>query len=252
MTDIYFNLDEVCPVSRDYIYHSTVTTVRCGPCGNLNPNYVTLPAKLPERGRAKPAPESEVIEIMDSPADSKLALQGIPPAHRRALATQIPGIPDFKLGYAEKERQHTDQRIADRKPKTGYIAHIPTIHFSVGVAHFTWDELAEDQGYWNAATNQWSVDEDNRHITSEGLLASILSQACKQTKRANLKKWLYPKALAGTSEWSLGHTNPAKSLPRDIVTWDQPRLLSATIDAGSYKQKIVAGTTRKLVNIWLY
>jgi hypothetical protein len=70
MTDIYFNPDKVCPVSRDYIYYGTVTTVRCGPYGYLNSNYATLPAKLPERERAKPVPESEVIEIKDSPVEN--------------------------------------------------------------------------------------------------------------------------------------------------------------------------------------
>jgi hypothetical protein len=73
MTDIYFNFNEVCSVSRDYIYYSTVTTVRCEPCENLNFNYVTLPTKLSERERAKPASKSEVIEIKDSSANSKLA-----------------------------------------------------------------------------------------------------------------------------------------------------------------------------------
>jgi hypothetical protein len=53
-------------VSRDYIYYGTVTTVRCGPCEYLNFNYITFPAKLSERGRAKPVSESEVIEIKDS------------------------------------------------------------------------------------------------------------------------------------------------------------------------------------------
>ena len=42
------------------------------------------------------------------------------PAKRRAVTTQglatlMPTIPDSKLGYAEKERQHVDQRILDWK-----------------------------------------------------------------------------------------------------------------------------------------
>ena len=48
------------------------------------------------------------------------------PAKRRGQgtqATQIPRIPEFKLGYAEKERQVVDQRVADRKQKTGYTPH---------------------------------------------------------------------------------------------------------------------------------
>jgi hypothetical protein len=60
-------------MSRDYIYYSTIIIVRCGLCENLNFNYVIPPAKLPERGRAKPVSESEVIEIKDSPTNFKLA-----------------------------------------------------------------------------------------------------------------------------------------------------------------------------------
>jgi hypothetical protein len=66
MIDIYFNPNEVCSVSRDYIYYSTVTTVRCGLYEYFNSNYVTLPANLSERERAKPVSESEVIEIKNS------------------------------------------------------------------------------------------------------------------------------------------------------------------------------------------
>ena len=50
----------------------------------------------------------------------------------------------LQLGYAEKERQHADQRILDRKTKTGYTAPVTTVHFSVGIAHFTWDHLMDD------------------------------------------------------------------------------------------------------------
>jgi hypothetical protein len=133
--------------------------MRCGPCKKLNPNYIERPPpKISERVRFKPPPGIEVIEIGESPGippgQRNPPGQDIPPTQRRGataqrhgLATQIPSLPDFKLGYAEKERQHTEQRIADRKTKTGFIAHIPTVHFSLGVAHFVWDEFSEDQGY---------------------------------------------------------------------------------------------------------
>ncbi|KAN0074180.1 hypothetical protein V8E54_008117 [Elaphomyces granulatus] len=45
------------------------------------------------------------------------------------------------------------------------------------------------------------------------------------------------------------HTNPT---PRDIVTWDDARLLSEVIDAGSYEQRVLQGIPRKLAMIWLY
>src|SRR6266516_7441213 len=69
-------------------------------------------------------------------------------------------------------------------------------------------------------------------LTSEGLLYSILAEVRNQSKRANLKKWVYPNINDG--EWSLGHSNPTKIPPRDIMIWDEERLLSVVIDAGSY------------------
>jgi hypothetical protein len=48
------------------------------------------------------------------------------------------------------------------------------------------------------------------------------------------------------------HTNPVKGPARDIAIWDQAKLLSTVIDSGAYEQKIIAGTTRKLVFVWLY
>src|SRR4051812_47780805 len=67
-------------------------------------------------------------------------------------------------------------------------------------------------------------------------------------KRAILKKWV----SCDGGDWSLGHTNPVKGPARDVAPWDQPRLLSTVIDSGAYEQKIVTGTARKLVFVWLY
>jgi hypothetical protein len=252
-TDQYFKSIGFCLNSIEIIDYSKITTVRCGFCGLLNPRY----SKLTERIRASPPPGTEIIEIRDSPMDPRSAPppgdikaeQAIKSAKRRGLATHIPSLPDLKLGYAEKERQTADQRVAERKPKTGFIALIPTVHFSIGIAHFTWDKHSDDQGSWNTANHQWSVDQDNRPMTSQhGILYSVN----KQSKRANLKKWIYPDATGEKGEWSLGHTNPTKASPRDIATWEDTRMLSTVIDSGPYKQKPIPGTTRKLVSLWLY
>jgi hypothetical protein len=74
------------------------------------------------------------------------AEQAIKPVKRRGLVTHIPSLPNLKLGYVEKERQAADQRVAERKPKIGYIAFVSTVHFSIGIAHFIWDKHSDDQG----------------------------------------------------------------------------------------------------------
>jgi hypothetical protein len=136
--------------SLKVINYSKVITVRCSLCILLNPHYL----KLTERVRASLFSDTEIIEIKDSFVDPRSAPppshikaeQAIKPARRRNLATHIPSLPNLKLGYIEKKRQAADQRVADRKPKTGYITLIPIIHFSIGIAHFTWDKHSDDQG----------------------------------------------------------------------------------------------------------
>ncbi len=242
----YFNASEACPKSKELLFHSTVTTVRCGRCTLLNPNYIESPGKQPV-GPTRTLIDKEVIEIEESPTTPK-PTQGIPPAQRRGLATQIPTLPNFKLGNAEKERQLVDQRLAERKTKTAFLPMIPTIHFSIAVAHWVYNNLEDDEGHWISASSQWSIDEDNRELTSDALVVSLLSQTIKQSKRANLKKWV----SCDGGDWSLGHTNPVKGPARDVAPWDQPRLLSTVIDSGAYEQKIITGTARKLVFVWLY
>jgi hypothetical protein len=130
----YFNPNEACPKSKELLYHSAVTTVRCGRCTMLNPNYESPDSKQQARGPS----ERVIIEIEDSPVNPMpiRSPQGLPPAMRRSLATQIPSLPsDFKIGNAEKERQLVNQRLHDRKTKTAFIPSIPIIHFAVGVAH---------------------------------------------------------------------------------------------------------------------
>jgi len=72
----------------------------------------------------------------------------------------------------------------------GYTTSVPTVHFSVGIAHLVWDEHVDGQapqGQWITASNQWTIDEENRQLTSDTLLYSILDQMRTQTRRANLK-----------------------------------------------------------------
>jgi hypothetical protein len=44
--------------------------------------------------------------------------------------------------------------------------------------------------------------------------------------------------IPNEGDWTLGHTNPTKVPARDVATWDQPKLLSAVVDSGSYEQKL--------------
>ena len=207
----FFNVSEACPKSKELLFHSTVTTVRCGRCTLLNPNYIESPGKQPV-GPTRALIDKEVIEIEESPTTPK-PTQGIPPAQRRGLATQIPTLPNFKLGYAEKERQLVDQRLTERKTKTAFLPTIPIIHFSVAVAHWIYSDLEDDEGHWINASNQWSIDEDNRELTPDALVVSLLAQTKKQSKRAILKKWV----SCDGGDWSLGHTNPVKGPARDVA-----------------------------------
>jgi hypothetical protein len=94
-------------------------------------------------------------------------------------------VSDFKVGYAEKERQNADQRVVlDRKGKTGYTCPVPIVHFSAGIGHFVWDKLAEDEGDWTVPQHQWSIAEANRNITSQDFLHSILSDIRGRAGRA--------------------------------------------------------------------
>lgn len=155
----YFNSTEVCPNSRDLLLHSTVTTVCCGRCGLFNPNFsdpvsTELPKRsLVERARSKPAANQEIVEINEessSPAPEIISATLVPPPKRRgkSVATQIPTLPNFKLGYVEKERQSANDCIAGRKPSTGFTSsEDPIVHFNVGVAHFNYDSSSDKGSY---------------------------------------------------------------------------------------------------------
>jgi hypothetical protein len=140
-TDQYFESIGSYPNNLKVINYNKIIIIRCSSYSLLNPRY----SKPIERARAQTPPKTEIIKIKDSLIDSRsaplsgdaTAEQGIKPTRRRGLATHISSLPDLKLGYTEKERQIADQRVADRKSKTGYILLIPIIHFSVSIAYFT-------------------------------------------------------------------------------------------------------------------
>ncbi len=245
----YFVSSEVCPKSKELVLHTSITTMRSGPCGLLNPNFIKSEPISLDRGRSIPSSGQEIIEIEESPTGNKFSSPLIVPTKRRGTATQIPSIPNLKLGYAEPERQVVDQRIVDRKSKTGFSSYIPTVHFNVGVAHYTYNHSMDDGSYWTASSSYFSIDEENRHLTSNAFTESLLIKARNQAKRPNVKKWV---VCGEESDWSLAHTNPVKVPARDIAPWPQTKLLSKAIDAGSYEQKPISGSMQKLVLIWLY
>jgi hypothetical protein len=94
---------------------------------------------------------------------------------------------------------------------------------------------SDDQGCWNAANHWWSVDQDNRSMTSDSLRHSILFGVAKQSKRVNLKEWVCPDANGERGEWRVGHTNPTKVSPRAIATWEDTRMLSTVVNLGLYE-----------------
>ena len=95
----YFVPSETCPNSKEPLLHSTVLTVRCGPCGLLNPQYAKAPFNRSERPRAQPATNQEVIEITESPvASTKLVSSanqhGVA---NHGVATMLPTVNNFKV-----------------------------------------------------------------------------------------------------------------------------------------------------------
>lgn len=242
----YFVSSEACPQSKELVLHNSITTVRYGPCGLLNPNFIETKSVSLERGKSIPSLGQEIIEIKESPAGNKILSPLIVVTKRRGIATQIPSL---KLGYAEPERQVVDQRIADRKSKIGFSSYIPIVHFNVGVAHYTYNHSMDNGGYWTASSSYFSFAKENQHLTSNALTESLLIKAQNQAKRPNVKKWVF---CGKESDWSLAYTNPVKVSARDIAPWPQAKLLSKAIDAGSYEQKPISGSVQKLVSVWLY
>src|ERR1700735_161010 len=74
-----FNVDEVCPDSREYLHHKKVKTVRCGRCGLLNPQHPSFKAP------AYPL-SSSAIEITDD-EDSPASKPPPPPVNASTTTT---------------------------------------------------------------------------------------------------------------------------------------------------------------------
>lgn len=97
-------------------------------------------AKLPEQINASTSAVQEIVEAENFPvATDKLDADSVPSEKSRGLAMQIPPMPNFKLGHAEKERRDTDHRIANRKTKTDFVSSIQTFSSRVGITHLDYD-----------------------------------------------------------------------------------------------------------------
>lgn len=149
------------------------------------------------------------------------------------MATQLPTLPNFKLGYADDERQAAIQRQGDRKTKASLSALSPVVHFSIGVARFLPDRMAKNGSDWETVGRTLSINEDNRILSSDQLVKSSLAQARSQAKHPCLETWL---GVGDESDWSLAHNNPTKALTSNIAPWSEARLLWLAIEAGCYQQ----------------
>jgi len=236
----FFNRDTYCGKSKlpEGLHHNTVKTYRCPGCNYRNPTFQERPIRS----------DAEVIPILDD--SPKLPpprpTEPIPVKSSRA-ATHIPSIPGLVVGNAEIERQRANQRQADRKTKTGITLAIPTIHFSIGVTRYIWNDIGDD-GDWSTAERgkNWSIDLANSELSSAGLLHNLLIELVRQNKRAEVAKWLTPEE---EGDWAISHTNPMKHAVREIAPWTDARLLSEVIEQGAYELKPVG--TKKLVQLWL-
>lgn len=223
-----------CPTTG--VDHRTVATYRCAGCNLRNPNY---------RARSPIPPDAEVIAIGD---DSPNLPTKAPPRPSRSV-THLAKVPGLVLGHADLDRQHAIQREADRKPKTGIQAPTAhTIHLSVGVAHWNWEEYSSGDGNWSTCQNdkEWSIDLPNRESSSAGFLSDVQATLERLSRRSDVKEWILPK---GEGEWILSHANPRKGAPQEIADWQDDRLLSEMIDQGAYNIK--PRGNKKVVTLWL-
>jgi len=223
-----------CPTTG--IDHRKVTTYRCPGCDLRNPAF---------RARSPIPPDVEVIPLGDdSPNPPTKA-----PLRPSRSATHLAKVPGLVLGHADADRQQAIQREADRKPKTGIQAPTThTIHLSVGIAHWGWDEHSGADGDWSTCQNdkEWSIDLPNRESSSAGFLSDILAALERLNQRSDVKEWALPKE---EGEWILSHSNPRKGAPQEIADWQGDHLLSEVIEQSAYNIK--ARGNKKVVALWL-
>ena len=248
-----FKPDSYCPDSIKQFHHNNVITRRCEWCGLLNPNFIVVRESsiksesniIGNRG-ASVKSKPEVVDLLDdSPATPS---RPIPPAQRRGMAAlHIPIIPKLEIGHANREVKAVNERIKAREKQVGIDTRPFTIHFSLGLARFTWDD-AGDSGRWDPWPQSWTVSEANRFLTSDELQRSLKANLKPDKKRSKMNKWLFPKE-EGT--WTLCHHMPAKSgASKDIASWDEPRLLSEVLDSGPYVVSTVQGKNSKVYSLF--
>jgi hypothetical protein len=225
-----------CPSSG--VDHREVTTSCCPGCGLRNPTF---------RARSPIPPDAEVIPISDdSPNLPAKAPAKAPPRPSRG-ATHLAKVPWLILGHADLERQQAIKREADRKPKTGIQApSTSTIHFSVGLARWKWDDSAA--GSWSTCQNdkEWSIDLPNVEMSSLAFLSEIRAVLVRLSQRTDVKGWILPE---GEGDWTLSHSNPRKGAAQEIADWEESPLLSDVIDQGAYSVK--SRGNKNVVMLWL-
>lgn len=191
--------------------------------GFLNPRHPDFKAPAPNPFSSSGI---EIIDVEDSP----VSMPPPPPAKRRGTKStqsmQVPNMPDFKLGYAEKERQVANQPRPDLLAPSRWSIFQLSLRISTGMnlrPRRAIGLLRPIGGRWTKATAIY--------ISSQ-VLDSILKEIRLRNRRDNLKKWRHPD---GFRDWTLGYTNPAKSTPRDIVT----------LTSGFSRKRLMLGRTIK-------
>lgn len=222
--------------------HRIVTTPRCPGCNLKNPRY-QAPIRLP--------PSAEVVDLDDDfPMASHSIISSNPGRIARTpKAIHLAKTPSLTLGHAEFERQHANKRETDRKHKSGITAPPDhTLHFSVGLARFVWDEYSYQEGNWTTCLNnkEWLVRLANTEISFANFLLQIRSGLEHLTKRTNVKTWLIP---SQEGEWRISHINPSKRGAQEILEWSEPCLLSDAISQDVYNIKTQG--KKELISLWL-
>jgi len=196
MSKEFFNPNKGCP-DHATLHHADVTSIRCEHCEKFNPNWNERePSVKPEKKfpPSFPRPGDDVHELSDESPDKKSSSAPPRPSGRSASAQHIPGL---ITGVGEKGRREASAAVTAAKIKSGYTSGPDGFNFMVGVAHHnpTTDK-------WKKAPATWMKSEENRKVTLDTLLESLLAQVRKGLDRAVYKQWLVP-SESGT--WLVGY-----------------------------------------------